>query len=526
MIGITYKLILEEPLLATSLNGDPNSSVSYPFIPGSMIRGLVAGRMDNIDSMTTDVRSLLFDGRTRFLNAYLADAQWERGLPVPLSWMKEKDRMTEAGLIQDHAWMEPEFETPKSAGAGFNWVHEDDEGALASLRNPHRQIAVHTLRHRGAGRPTKQEGAVYQYDALAPGEGFVGVILVEDDALARTILELLPEGDYRLGGSATAGYGLITLNDVQRHSSWQEYIGSPASISQGKVFTITLLSDAILRDAYGSNHSRLEDALGAKVSVVGAFKKTTPVGGFNRTWGLPLPQEMALSAGSVFVLKALEEISEAKVAEWLEQGVGERRIDGFGRLAVNWPDEDEVRQIQATSSVIPNKPGQLDEVARRLAERMTIRKRKKELDVALVQAINSASIKNPPPNSQLSRLRIIARSALQERDLSRISRLMKRKLIADDGEHVDNPDAMKNNSLKKFESARFKPGGGENMPLSQWLIELADEPTRAWRYLGGEHPVSLGDVQAPSWIAEEYAVRLIDGVFAKTLAKKRSKGGA
>ena len=44
MKAITFSLTTQQPLLATSFQGDPNSDVSYSYIPGSMIRGAVIGR--------------------------------------------------------------------------------------------------------------------------------------------------------------------------------------------------------------------------------------------------------------------------------------------------------------------------------------------------------------------------------------------------------------------------------------------------------------------------------------------------
>lgn len=522
MIAVTYKIILKEPLLATSLNGDPNSSVSYDAIPGSMIRGLAAARMVNIGAMSDEVRGKLFDGRTRFLNAYPADAHWRRGLPAPLSWTKEKDRLSASGKIQDQASMRPTFRTPTGVGKTFMWLIEDEDETMTALRNPERHISIHTLRRREAGRPTKSEGAVYRYDALAANECFVGAILVPDEAAGEALKKLLPAGAYRLGGSATAGYGRVHLQDVVVNTDWHEYPDDALPLPKGRTFSVLLLSNVILRDELGSNHSHLEKALDAQVELIKAFKSTEPVGGFNRTWGLPLPQDIAVSAGSLFVLRAQEDISRDRVEQWLENGVGERTVEGFGRIAVDWPVEAELIQVAATTVRGHSNVLTLTESARELAERMVTRRRRNELDIALVKAINNSVIRHAPSNSQLSRIRIIARSALQEHDLSRIGTLMKREIENQDGEKIDNPDAMKNNSLKKFEAARVAVGGGAKQ-LSQWLIELADNPTGVWDYLGGDHRVSLGTITAQSWMAEEYAVRLIDGVFDKAI--KRTKGG-
>jgi CRISPR-associated protein Csx10 len=44
MKAITFLLHTQQPILATSLQGDPNSDVSHDYILGSMIRGALIGR--------------------------------------------------------------------------------------------------------------------------------------------------------------------------------------------------------------------------------------------------------------------------------------------------------------------------------------------------------------------------------------------------------------------------------------------------------------------------------------------------
>ena len=38
---IRYRITLSEPALLTSLEGDPNESISFNYIPGSVLRGLL-----------------------------------------------------------------------------------------------------------------------------------------------------------------------------------------------------------------------------------------------------------------------------------------------------------------------------------------------------------------------------------------------------------------------------------------------------------------------------------------------------
>ncbi|RIK36681.1 MAG: CRISPR-associated RAMP protein Csx10 [Chloroflexi bacterium] len=518
MIALTYRLTLQEPVLATALDGEPNSAVSYDYIPGSMIRGLVAAELarPTVDLATTE-RELLFSGEVRYLHAYPALREGERSIPAPRSWRKDKVDLDNL-LIEDHALMnecESDFLNGTRDTAGFVTV----DGKQATFVDSKRQITVHTLRDRFAGRPRRGLGAVYQYDALAPGSHFYGAVLVADLSQAKRLRELLPVGEYRIGGARTAGYGLVWLDDVQIADPWLEYEPASSSIAAGQQFIVTLLSDAILRDERGATCTDLLPVLQLPVVCEVAFKQVTAVGGFNRKWGMPLPQEQALQAGSVFVLRATTDIAQQQLQTLIETGVGERRAEGFGRLAFGWQYEEVLRQTK------PDK--QHDEIAsvtltsreRTIARRMATRRRRLSLERGLAVAIRDKTREEPPnrpPNSQLSRVRIIVRSALKERDPSRVL-----DLFRDDDR---NYRALRRNARQKFDRCRL--GQGEDAPrLSTWISELCKNPESIWdgplnredQSLGGETPET-------GWLAEEYALRLIDGVLEELMRQNR-KGG-
>ena len=95
---ITVSLHTQQPLLATSFQGDPNSDVSYSYIPGSMVRGAAIARymkqrgLSELDLDRDEVKRLFFDANsTKYLNAYLLSNEGKRTLPVLRSWFREKD---------------------------------------------------------------------------------------------------------------------------------------------------------------------------------------------------------------------------------------------------------------------------------------------------------------------------------------------------------------------------------------------------------------------------------------------------
>src|SRR5689334_11933584 len=98
---LTYRLNLEQPLLATQLAGDPNSSVSRDYVPGSLIRGLLISRYLRHNGLSTETdlfdaqkdrhaNQLFFSQSVRYLNAYPITEGGERSLPTPRSLLKTK----------------------------------------------------------------------------------------------------------------------------------------------------------------------------------------------------------------------------------------------------------------------------------------------------------------------------------------------------------------------------------------------------------------------------------------------------
>lgn len=514
MIALTYQITSEEPLLVTALNGDPNSGVAFPFIPGSTLRGLVAGRCVKQrpnDDLDLWARELLFDGQTRYLHAYLADDQQRRCLPVPLSWRKEKLRHIESGSIEDHACTLPDPPSFKQPVPLQGFIHLSGESV--QIYHPERRIAVHTLRDRAAGRPTRERGAVYRYDALAAGQRFAGAVLCATLDAAQTLQTLLKPGRYRLGGAQTAGYGRVRLDEVTVDERWHEYEHAAhlRTVRKGEPFVVTVLSDTILRNENGATHTDLPAALGWPVRLVRAFKGATEIGGFNRKWGLPLPQYQALCAGSVFVLQATQEISADIIGKRIVSGVGERRDEGFGRLAVNWQREETLTQVPATYQQEQSvKTGTLTDDELVFVRRTVTRRWQRDLDRALVKAINDLTIYNAPQNSQLSRVRVLARSALSEGNLARLSALFGK-----------GPQALKGNSLQQFERARIQ---GER--LSDWIVQLAGHPegVLAQLPLSQDDAKPLAQVKPQAGWEAQIAVRLIDGVLGKEMARRRQGG--
>uniref|UniRef100_UPI0019508AAD RAMP superfamily CRISPR-associated protein n=1 Tax=Spirulina sp. CCY15215 TaxID=2767591 RepID=UPI0019508AAD len=237
---ISLNLKTLQPLLATSFQGDPNSDVSYDYIPGSMIRGALIGRYlknygaSELDLTKEEVKRLFFDSnKTRYLNAYLRSKKGKhRTLPIPQSWYKQKgdEFIGEQSISIYDLSIEKDDEQDdkpkplKSVSGQFCTV----EQGYMQFYQPDRRINIHNQRDRRKGRSSKREdrpdseGAIFRYDALDVGQVFQSIILCEENDLP-LFEKLLTQSDLWLGGSRSAGYGHTLLSyEIHNDLDWQE----------------------------------------------------------------------------------------------------------------------------------------------------------------------------------------------------------------------------------------------------------------------------------------------------------------
>jgi CRISPR-associated protein Csx10 len=543
---ITFLLKTQQPVLATSFQGDPNSDVSFPYIPGSMIRGALIGRYlkrhpelpEDILSdarINQEVKRLFFDGNTRYLNAYLfCEQQKRRTLPVPLSWYRNKDedlpQNQEPALdVYDLSQSEPEQVSLKGLSEKFCTVNE----IQVVLYREKRRINIHTARDRTKGRssPTKHdpatnkviqegEGAIFCYEALDVNQTFQGVILCEDDD-AQTIKDLL-KPDIWLGGSISAGYGhtkIISEVKLEDIENWTEIgIESKKRVDRNHL-KITLLSDTIIRDRNGQvsfDYLLVKQAIEEKLQLkselpkpTNVFINSTIVGGFNRKWGLPLPQDIALSAGSVFVFNNIKLTSE-EIKSLETEGIGDRCIDGFGRVAVNWLGE--YREFSARPpEPVTAKETQLEEKYNDLAAQMAENILRQKLEQFLVEKISDINIEGNITNSQLSRLEIVARQGLTNPP----SFLPLIELLS----------SLTSNAREQYRNTKVSGNKSLEQQLKDWLGKPMGN-TDSWLKNPQELEVSIAGItrkiEPNSDLATEYTLRFIMAI-AKKAKKEKNK---
>lgn len=563
---VTYRIRLEEPAVAGEEAGDPNSAASLPYLPGSALRGGLVGRHGAPPDAAADpdFRRLFLDGQVRCLNAYPV-CEDVRSLPVPLSWLKPKG---DDSRIQDFAVRLPshpgdEDETWQGVRGPF-WALRGPDTVLA---NPARHIATHTARSRRYGRARPGDGAVFRYDALASGQEFAGAVVCDGAVDADSVRLLLTQSSgLRLGKSLTGGYGAAWLDpdsvsavqtgwreteahdlsaflDEEQNSDWTESedgADDEEGVAGGGVpdtdrtdapadgvWTLTLLSDALVRDGSGQHAADACAVARAIESVPGwasgplappqSFLAGQITGGFNQAWGLPLLQALAVRMGSVFVFASPPPSPGDR--ERLETlGLGERRAEGFGRVAVDWLPRGELRRVDATSSVASpiRLTGREADAAGVIAGRLF----EQRLEERLEWAANRAPVRRAPSGAQIGRMRDLLHVELRRKDargrpapdVARVQRFLE--------------DVGRRGTVgEQYRQARVL---GE--PLDRWLQDLlgTDASDLAWQRLG----VEVADVRTVGGVGparDDYwswaVLRYLDMVLGRAAKQGRGEDG-
>ncbi|MBK8640367.1 MAG: hypothetical protein IPN92_19540 [Chromatiaceae bacterium] len=536
---LRYRIALRQPLLAPGIGGDPNNILGLPYLPGSALRGaLIARYIDaqqpgrTFDPTDPQIRRLFFDGNCRFLNGYPVDHRDRRMLPTPNAWHCEKGRTSP---IRDFAVAPPPADDHRDwrgVRAPFHSISAEE--ATIWLNTPARQVNLHTTRDRTLGRARADAGDIYSYDALAPEQTFAAAILCDRDDDADLLRPLLA-GEFRLG-RATSTYGAVTFTPgTDADSDWCEQpAGSEDADDDDREgadsetgLRATLLADALLRDNWGRARADSEavatavaqalTAAGAKVQLrpKAAFFGETRRRGFNRVWGLPVPEDALLHMGGVFVFDLLGTVSadQLRQVEWT--GIGSLRAEGFGRVLLTGQQLDEwtLRESPRASSTLP---GPITSTAgKALAERMVARMQEQRIQNAIVARVLGARpeirLTGTVPVSQLAQLRSVIHAELL-RDAPGLICL------------EDFAAGLSAPARRHFERTRI-----EGQSLFDWLRSLPATTGEKRRELlfgpRGTTAPSIGDVSAnlDDATLARHTLRLVDAIVARAAKQQRGR---
>lgn len=546
---LPYILTLQSPGIITALGGDPNSSSTLPFIPGAAVRGAVAKALGDPGRDTArqkEFRDLIFGGKVGYLNAY-PSLGGLRSVPVPVSLRRKKDdpggnhqvKVVDLTAFDGHPTRddEPGECWPEEQLAPLGQEFLTIGAAQPVLLQPKMSARIHHQRDREKGRAWKDRngtahGAIFVFESLDAGQSFQGMIQVrgateeELDPTENRIKDLLGQA-ILIGRSRRAGYGGMAA--LQWGEGQEREVYGPGreglrpvggDISQGASFRLLLASACIVRDGSTGQINPaalpelIERRFGGRAKLVRTRWAFSPIGGFNRKWRLELPQVLAVSAGSVFLLQADHNIPVGDLYDIENEGLGERREEGYGRvLFLDAPlPEFSLREPEETAPVSAG-DGQPPHVVQDIEKRIVLAQLARKIEQKAADLARSA--RNLPSNSLIGRLRTPLRGEPEEA-IETLKRWLR------DGSEAER---LKRPAMEQLERCRMD--GKRN--LADWILEATDRD-KVLSWLNAEvlaqrcHIIS--EESAKRILKEkpkEISVKLIDAVLAALAVRNKTE---
>ena len=325
-------LTLHEPTFCGQIPAVSNELVSLQYIPSTALRGAFAA-------------ALSAEGRAHELDAWFSASgpHWSPALPIhqsgqkviptPLCFLQEKKDKPLHGRY--FTW-NVLHGTPPLTGEEirFQWTRLNSKwlrlNAVETVEDLH-DVRTRSSMHVGLhyGRQAHRDQALFSREEICPGQQFVAYLT------NNRMAEQLPTQLF-LGKRRSAGNGNITVEISEVSSPWPI---NPVN----HVANVQLMSDAIVPDpacgafSRGLSASDWSRILGVRVEVPQAASTSRIILGWSGTTGLSRDRVIAISAGSVFKLTSADPALESAVHRLAAKGLGTRRHEGFGIIAVNPP---------------------------------------------------------------------------------------------------------------------------------------------------------------------------------------------
>lgn len=220
---------------------------------------------------------------------------------------------------------------------------------------------------------TKIKSELYFESAIAIGNTFQGIIHVPPH-IESEVLSLKGK-TLRIGSKRTSGYGMVEISDI---TLWDSKVASDnfeeltvPSLQERMVlfqkaaeriginkaiFSLTLLSDMVIRDSYFRFHNKLTPAILSEITgcsfdecdLIHTSVQTQRISGWNQMWRTESEEILVIKSGSTF----LYEMKNGEANQWISKlaniencGLGERIHEGFGQVVVCHPFHRKVEAV-------------------------------------------------------------------------------------------------------------------------------------------------------------------------------------
>ncbi len=576
---LQYTIELLSPVLITSTVGDENIQMSEHYLSGSSLLGMFAGEYlhrtkdpEHTREKPSDrFKKWFLSDALRFLNGYKLSPTGQRSLPLPLSLQHFKEDTMKPDKAPFYEGLY-EGKGDKHPG-GFYVVHDI---GLETVPVNSAFSFHHERDDQLVGRSEKS--IIFNYEYLLPFQKFKALIVGEEAEL-KDFLNSFKDKKFiaRLGRSKTTQYGQVEVNfenaqieevnelaltlygEVESENGEPEAQTArakrpnppplPVSLKEddqgASYFTLTCLSHTILLNEHGFSRAdektlqtNLAQALEKQVRLLSqnqsltvapqdliiekTFARPVELENYVAVWKARKPSVAALQMGSCFKIQVNKAVSKdipEALAALQRDGLGIRRNEGFGRVAINWQQKpsNEKGSIQNVTAKKrderegkkPSKPSvPLPQTANEVFRSVL---RAHYLQLAREEAVQKQkAFRHLPPGSFISRLQALVQYALQEGDFE------KRFTVAI--HKVAERDSARNHLQKCRSNSETLLDFLENLRLDTLLPRIEDVEEKELSELLGNG--SVQDAQFKKALFEEYMTTF----FANMQKRKKGEG--
>ena len=433
---LRYQLKLKTATVIPTSEGDPNTVVSRLDIPGSHLWGIAAWsylNQPNHNAANPTFRKTFLNGGLRFLNAYPeAIDNEQRMIPVPHAIRKSKEDESLYHLIGRPLIGRPLEDVPtKRLGPVYARLDGNQlkTQSVKTERNYHHARVAHDRsKGRALGAEVADGGTLFTYNAIQPEQSFQGAVLGSEEDLTQLKTWLQSPQQVSIGRSRSAQYGQADFEWVDKNPlpydnlmEWDGFNEEQSIVNCEKQLIITTLSPLLAVNENGHPTAvfpiqELANTLGihSTPKIQSSHTRTEVISGYSTHLRLPRQQSQAIAAGSVFVFNLNEQVTDAQLMELERNGLGLRKAEGFGRIAVNREKDlhlnSEEEKLDAPNLNEPNRPKAKEDIPSDLSDilkPMVVTYCRTEMQRYVSEITNNLPKKEIPSNALLGRLRLL-----------------------------------------------------------------------------------------------------------------------
>ncbi|HHV29772.1 MAG TPA: CRISPR-associated protein [Clostridium sp.] len=363
---IQFDIQALEPLKLGKFERDSNNEYSYSYIPGSVVKGAVVwGLVEDGGAVPKEI----LNGNSVFYNAYpLIDDNL--AIPMMQGYIGDKQ---EIRSNKDNIRVIHSFNKKKENSIPINSyefvVRETNNEKLLLGYNPGKVENLHINKKDTLNDDNKIK--MFRYEAIKKGECFRSYIRTPEQYYD-DIVKILSNDYIYFGGSRGSGYGKCKITNKKEVS--------PICLHESDLdieddLYIYFLSDAVLYYNGKVNtyipEGELKEMLGikGKCEYVESYSSLGVAATYNTLYRTNTICYSAVSKGSVIKYRVEEKIDPDRIRKLATEGVGLRREDGYGQIAIlnNIPDDIVVSRYKK-KEILPKADIELTEEDKRIVD--------------------------------------------------------------------------------------------------------------------------------------------------------------